>query len=295
MLLQAVHRRRQEAPVVLAGILLGFGCTAAGVLARGPTAGALVAAGLQVGDLAAPVFLACFLWALGRRFVRQQRRMRHLAVRVVDAHEAERKRIARDLHDGVAQSLAAAKLGLQLASSKAGPDRDISPDDVESALEQLDASIDELHDVAVGLRADVVAELELSEALQWYVGKTASAHGIRATVRSAGPVDAPLELRTHVFRVLQEAVANAIKHGRASELSVRVAADGRQLELVIRDNGAGFDTSNPSSHGGGIGLPSMKERAELLGGSLEVRSAPGRGCEVHLVAPLRFPPVTVAR
>ena len=157
---------------------------------------------------------------------------------------------------------------------------------VTGALDQLDASIDELHDVAVGLRADIVTELDPAEALQWYVEKTAAAHGVRATIRSSGTTEAPIEVRAHLFRVLQEALANALKHGKAREVVVELARKEHQVELTVRDNGAGFDPDDSASPKTGIGLTSMNERAELLGGSLAIRSAPGRGCEVRFLAPL---------
>ncbi len=203
------------------------------------------------------------------------------------AAEAERGRWARELHDETLQALGS--LRLVLSTGRRGG-KEALAGAVEQALAQLTTDIANLRGMIAELRPAALDQLGLEPALLALVERVArtgieiDSH-VELTFES-GNTAARLEtdLETGVYRIVQEALTNAVKHGHASRASVEVIEDASHVSLTVRDNGSGFD---PIAHTAGFGLAGMRERVELLSGTISVTSQPGRGTTVTVEVPVR--------
>ncbi len=210
-----------------------------------------------------------------------ERRRQRLA-----AAEAERARWARELHDETLQALGSLRLVLS-AAARAG-DADAMRSAIDGSLSQLESDIASLRSLITELRPAALDQLGLEPALL-ALGDRLRAGGLQLDVDvelafEHGRAERRLipELETAVYRIVQEALNNSIKHGSASRAVVEVRDEPEFVDVRVRDDGSGFDLTDPTS---GFGVLGMRERAELLGGSLELDSAPGSGCTLTA----RFP------
>jgi two-component system, NarL family, sensor histidine kinase DevS len=204
--------------------------------------------------------------------------------RVVAGQELERQRLARELHDETGQALTSILLGLKnLEEAK-------SDDDVRrSVLELRELVVSTLHDVrrlAVELRPKALDDFGLVPALQRLAETFAEQTNVDVHVEAAlGESRLPGEAETAVYRIVQEALTNVIKHANARTVSVVLTRKGEAVVVVIEDDGRGFDPN--ADQVGGLGLLGMRERIALVGGRLSVESAPHRGTTVAVEVPLR--------
>ncbi len=207
--------------------------------------------------------------------------------RVVAAQEAERQRIARELHDETGQALTALGLGLRAVSTRLRQDVDLAERNLRQ-LENLAArSLDELHHLIADLRPSHLDDLGLPAALRWYAKDVQSRTPLDVQVEISGE-QRPLSStrKTALFRVAQEALTNVIKHSGAQRAWVRLHYGEREITLEVEDDGCGFDTAaqaippRPS-----WGLLGMQERAALLGGRFNIHSNSGRGTRVQVTIP----------
>jgi signal transduction histidine kinase len=213
------------------------------------------------------------------------------ARRLLEYQEAERKRIASELHDGIGQTLAVihnrALLGLR---EQGGPATMRQMEEITAAAGQ---AIDEVRKVAYGLRPYQLDRLGLTRALHALVEGTAASSGIllEAAIADVNGLFATAD-EINVYRIVQEGVSNMIRHARSSKGYVAVVVRGQEIEIRLEDDGIGFD---PAAEGGGLGLSGIAERARILGGQATVRSAPGQGTSliVKIPVPTRSPPVRV--
>ncbi|MGA9859493.1 MAG: sensor histidine kinase, partial [Solirubrobacteraceae bacterium] len=200
--------------------------------------------------------------------------------------EAERSRWARELHDETLQALGSLRLLLSGARRSQEPDGLAAA--VGQALEQLELDIATLRALITELRPAALDQLGLEPALLALAervrtsGLDIDAHVDLAQDREHKPTRLSQELETGIYRVVQEALTNAIKHGDASRASVEVIEADHRITVVIRDDGLGFD---PQASTAGFGLTGMRERAQLLGGELSVRSKPGHGTRISVAFP----------
>jgi signal transduction histidine kinase len=204
------------------------------------------------------------------------------------ATEAERTRWARELHDDTLQSLG--NLRLILAGAHRGGEPKTMAGAIGQALEQLGADITNLRALITDLRPAALDQLGVEAAVMALVDRV-SRDGLVIDLsvelddeRRGGLTRYISELETAVYRIVQEALNNATKHGLAKRAVVEVHEDGASVRVVVRDDGRGFDPSEQSS---GFGLPGMRERAGLLGGELNIASIPGEGTTVSAVFPVR--------
>jgi signal transduction histidine kinase len=200
---------------------------------------------------------------------------------LVSSQELERRRIQRDLHDGLGPILAAIRLHLD-GCLQAGGD---VPAHARKALERVDqlvgqASAD-VRALVSGLHPPQLAQLGLASALQAHVEQFGHDVGISTRVEIDPQLTAPPAVEVSVFRIVQEALTNVATHSRATSVVVTLASDGQTIRLSVRDNGRGMPTA---INGAGTGLTSMRERAALLGGTLNIRNC-GDGAELALVIP----------
>jgi two-component system, NarL family, sensor histidine kinase DevS len=202
--------------------------------------------------------------------------------RVVDAQERERRRIARELHDDTGQSLTSVLIGLRLAEES--DDLDHVRVTLRELRETVTAAIRDLRALAVELRPTALDDFGLEPALERLVDTFGRRTGLAIEMHVSG-LERRLgdQLETALYRIVQEALTNVAKHAGATQVSVVVRGHDQVVSVVVEDDGRGFEANGPAL---GLGLVSMRERAELLGGSLRVESAPGRGTTVAAEVPV---------
>jgi two-component system sensor histidine kinase UhpB len=219
---------------------------------------------------------ASFRRLLGR-IEAERRRSGRLALR---AQEEERKRLARDLHDEVNQALTAILLRLEALAHETPPER--APELVE--LKRLvNQAMEELLNLARQLRPSALDDHGLVAALETQLKRFSARTGVEARLDTGGDPDQVAEVvQTAIYRVAQEALTNVTRHAGATIVELVVAQTNGDVELRVSDDGRGFD---PAVRGRGLGLVGMAERARLVGGELDVRSAPGGGTTITLRVP----------
>lgn len=209
------------------------------------------------------------------------RRLRELARQVIDVQEAERRHLARELHDEIGQQLTLLKMSL-LAES-----RDSSAK-LLPAIEQVDALTSQVRSLSLDLRPSMLDDLGLVAALRWYVKRTQEVTGLEfdADLPESFPRLSP-DLETAFFRVAQESINNAVKHSQAHCVSIGLGYSDARATLSVSDDGAGFDSSEllrAAHEGSSGGLLGMQERAALVGADVQVFSEPDRGCQVIMTS-----------
>lgn len=201
----------------------------------------------------------------------------------ITAQEEERKRISREIHDGVAQELLTASFSLRrLQGHVDAQGKDI----LEEGLHEIDAVLEELHNISVMLRPSSLDLLGFMAALRSQAAVLEKTYGCRVLV--AGSIESERfdpAMETQSYRICQEAMTNACKYSDADEVRVDVEEAGGSLHVSVRDAGCGFDTANPTIKGSGCGLVGMRERAQLIGAALSIESGSDGTC-ITLVAPM---------
>jgi signal transduction histidine kinase/ligand-binding sensor domain-containing protein len=219
-------------------------------------------------------------------------RLRVRAVRIRYALViAERARVGREIHDTLLQSLAALGPELEALATRAPSHEEEMPLELRRLRRQVDRSVRDARESILELRRHSMGTPRLAESLEQLAADTEARHGVRPTVAVAGrrPGDASPDVDLQLFRIAQEAVTNAVRHGHSTRIDLNVSYDDHKVALTIADNGCGFDahaqahTHNGNEH---FGLITMRERAERVGGELRIESVPGTGTTVHAVAKL---------
>ncbi len=213
---------------------------------------------------------------------------RSVSAQILRAQEEERKRIARELHDETSQALTSLMIALEVATDRLPEGADQATEQLRRAKGIVARTLEEVKRVTVELRPTVLDDLGLAPAIRWYVKHYVEPAGLAVSLDIQG-LEGRLEaeLETAVFRVVQEALTNALRHAHASRVGVELLAENGTLRATIRDDGRGFDPARATGDGDrGLGLVGMRERASLVGGELAITSSPGAGTQVELVAPL---------
>ncbi|NOY98053.1 MAG: sensor histidine kinase [Chloroflexi bacterium] len=208
--------------------------------------------------------------------------------RVIAAQEAERQRIARDLHDETGQALTAIGLGLRGLSTSIG--QQAGSRQSQDTLHQLETmvthSLNELQRLITDLRPSHLDDLGLPAAIRWYTGKVRERTGLKIKVEIIGKEQEIYpEFKTAMFRVLQEALTNIVKHANATQVKVQLIFEPDTVRIRVEDDGCGFEV-NRIRERTTWGLLGMQERTTLLGGRFTIRSSPGKGTLVEAVIPL---------
>jgi signal transduction histidine kinase len=213
--------------------------------------------------------------------------LRALTERIEQMREAERARIARELHDELGQLLTGIKLDFSATVRRL---RELkTPGDVtdrlQSAMGQVDIAIAMVRRIATDLRPAALDHRDLGSAIEDEARRVAARSGLRIRVASHVDDNVAPELATAAFRIFQEALTNAVRHARATAITARVSTHRGHLRIYLRDNGIGMPPDGPSTHA--LGLLGMQERARSVGGQLGIRSRPGRGTLVSCDLPLQ--------
>jgi signal transduction histidine kinase len=211
-------------------------------------------------------------------------------LRVVKVGEEERHRLARDLHDGVAQTLANAALGIELAERRAKQDMPAALADLEQLRQRLIESQKGLRDILFALRPVVLEDGGLGPAARALAERIDGQNGSHVVARRIdGSRRLAPEIEAGAITVIREAANNAIKTGRAPEVSIDVYEEGGVVMAVVEDNGRGFDVASTLQNyasRGSLGLLQMRESARLIGAHLSLDSSPGQGTRVRLRIPV---------
>ena len=219
------------------------------------------------------------------RDVTERNRLRAFGAGALRAAEEERQRIARELHDDTAQRLAALLVRLQLAM-RAGraADREAMLAEIRQGIEE---AADSVRRIARNLRPPVLEEVGVVGAIRMHARSLREAYGIQIEVEASRPeprLAADLELA--LYRIIQEALSNVVRHGRADSARVSFSTMDGVIEIGVADTGVGFDPDVVEREGRGLGLIGMRERARYTGGELDIDSAPGAGTRVRLRIPM---------
>ena len=197
------------------------------------------------------------------------------------AQENERRALARELHDEIGQSLSA--ILMETESAECADRRADLSSHLDSIKGLAEKTVNQVRDLALLLRPSMLDDLGLAPALNWHARETSKRTGLNVVVSADDTIDdLPDEHRTCIYRLVQEAVNNAIRHANARTVDVSVRREGQKVNVSVQDDGAGFDTRFLR----GLGLLGMEERVRRLGGRLKITSEPGRGTLVHAALPL---------
>ncbi len=218
---------------------------------------------------------------------KSQEELRFLSAQLLSVQEEESKRIARELHDGIGQSLSALKFLLESRIQKM--EKDSSPENLqplESMVPMLQNAIEEVRRMQTDLRPPILDDLGILATISWFCREYQQ---IYASIRvekdlEIGEQDVPPSLKTVVYRVMQEAMNNVAKHSRANRVRLSLFQEDGSIKLLIEDDGLGFNVQDVSSEDRplrGLGLTSMRERTELSGGSFSLLSRKGKGTVIQ--------------
>lgn len=219
-------------------------------------------------------------------------RLAELVRQLVNAQEGERQRIARELHDETGQKLTALTMGLAAVDANLGSDDWSGAQRLVHDLRKLgDDAMIELRNIMSDLRPALLDDLGLAPALRSYVQQYVARHPeLHMTLNVDRQVQrlAP-QFETVLFRVAQEALTNIVRHAQATHVTVTLAYQPNRVQLIVRDDGTGFDLNTPSQHalGSGLGLVGMRERVALVGGEFSIESATGQGTQIVVELPLK--------
>lgn len=195
----------------------------------------------------------------------------------------ERQRLARDLHDSVSQAVYGIALGARSAKELLSKDPTQVHEPLEYVLRLSEAALAEMRALIFELRPEALEREGLTGALKHHTAVLRARHGIAVEESFAGEPTLSWETKQALYRIAQEALHNAGRHARATKVRIVLSQDGAQIRLEVSDNGVGFDTD--SEHPGHFGLNTMRERANELGGSLEIESRPQVGTTVQAIIP----------
>ncbi|MEJ2671049.1 MAG: PAS domain-containing protein, partial [Deltaproteobacteria bacterium] len=216
---------------------------------------------------------------------RAQDQLRRLSGSIMANQEQERRAIARELHDELGQLLTALRMDAVWLSARLRPQDPKASDRALAMCQVIDHTIDEVRSLATRLRPGVLDDLGLLDALDWYITDFEKRTGITCVFKHRNVPEVDGIGATAAYRIAQEALTNVTRHAEATRVKVSLQPEKGALILAVVDNGRGFDPQEIAASEC-LGLAGMRERAGLLGGSLEIRSRPGKGTKVYFRLPV---------
>lgn len=217
-----------------------------------------------------------------------RRRLQILSQQLLEVQESERRHLARELHDEIGQALTAVKVNLQAAQRSQSIPAQISY--LEESIAIVERTLQQVRNLSLNLRPSLLDDLGVVAALRWYIDRQAQRAGFTARfVADLSDERLAPEVETTCFRVVQEALTNVVRHAKATRVSVELRKTDQELELVIWDDGIGFDVDKVLERAAGdlsLGLLGMRERAQLIGGDVTINSDAAQGTKVIAYFPL---------
>lgn len=231
------------------------------------------------------------LWHLEKRAAEQQviareaeQRMRELSQQLVATQEEERKHLSRELHDHVGQVLTALRMELGSIDRLRGSDDKPLATAVAEARQLVDNMVRTVRDLALGLRPSMLDDFGLQPAIEWHVRDFTRRYGLQVDLSVKGLLDElPEQHRTCVYRIVQEALTNCVKHASAKTIRVTLEGTGEGLVVAVADDGVGLKQDQKRT---GLGLRGIEERVRDLGGTFDIDSTPGLGTSLTVHLPL---------
>jgi len=221
-----------------------------------------------------------------------EKELERITTKCLQSQEAERKRISRELHDNTAQSLTHLVIRMQKLNRSILPEQTELKNSISKLIAIAERTLEEVHEMAFQMRPAVLEDLGLVETINWYISHYLGTATLAVNFASAEKnVKFPPHVEIAVLRIVQEGLTNIRKYAKASEAFVNLELKDEELIVTIQDNGEGFDieeTLAKSTEKKSLGIMGMKERAELLGGSLEITSHLGEGTRIVANIPLKF-------
>ena len=213
-------------------------------------------------------------------------RLRALSAQLAEVAEAERQRLARELHDQVGQRLTALGINLNIIRTQMPEEiGDAIRSRIDDSLSLVEQTTERIRDVMTDLRPPVLDDYGLVAALHWYGEQFARRTGIAVAIEGEELVPRlAARVESALFHIVQEALTNVAKHAQAKSVRVAVQVQGKMLHLVVADDGIGFDSAHMTElgEGHGWGLLTMTERAEAVGGRCQIASVPGQGTRINV-------------
>ncbi len=213
-------------------------------------------------------------------------RIRQMAGRLINAQEAARAEIARDLHDDVCQKLTTVSVGVgSLKSATGSLDDPMMQEDISELDRETQAAFESIRRLSHELHPATLRLLGLPPALRSHCQEIAKRHGVQVLFNGDGIGTLHPDVAVCFFRIAQESLRNSVVHGGAKEMTVTLGREGDELDLTVEDDGRGFDVAAVRTDGRGLGLVTMEERVNLVGGHMSIASVPGRGTTVRVRGP----------
>jgi len=223
------------------------------------------------------------------KLTKSEKQLRVLSAQLIDVEERQRKHISRELHDSIGQYLTAIKFSMENSLQQLNEKQDIARATqlLETGKNLLKQTIEEVRRMMMDLRPSILDDLGIMATISWFCRELQAVYGSMRVEQDiqAGEDDIPEPLKIIIYRILQEALNNAAKHSGADHVRVSLSKADNRLQLMVQDNGRGFDLKKVASNYDipvmeGLGLLSMRERAELTGGTLRIKTQPGHGTSV---------------
>jgi len=217
----------------------------------------------------------------------EKQRQQQVLEKIILAQELERRKWALEVHDGITQSMANIYYRLQACRKLLVKDPLAAQQDLEKIEELMSEAIAEARGIIDDLRPSILDDVGLIPALEKYLKRVKEENHISVSFEVGRSIPRlSSEVETAVYRIIQEALSNARKHARATEVKVEVASQGNRLVAKVADNGCGFDVEMVDAEGDNWGLIGMRERAEIIGSSLQIESSIEQGTLVRLEVPI---------
>jgi PAS domain S-box-containing protein len=220
-----------------------------------------------------------------------QRRLKEFSRKSIEALEADRKAVSRELHDSIGGNLAAIKFALESTVKKIVEKPDAATTSLEKTILHLAETIKDCKRISANLRPEIIDDRGLLATIDWHT-RQFSQHYSQIKVIQQIDVDeqeVPEPLKIVIYRVIQEALNNAAMHSKANTIYIRLKKSGNYFEAEVEDNGSGFDLEEVANRGdriSGYGLKSMRERVEIIGGSFSVHSLLTTGTRISIMLPV---------
>jgi signal transduction histidine kinase len=280
--ISAYRQRIFESTPALVGIV--WICLSGGVSLLSGTMGILRPLkiyGYCLSDFILLFWIICIKYALIARYARVKKSMDSLSGRLLSAHEEERKRLAKDLHDSMGQNLAMIKFNLQRIN------RTMNNRIIDDIITEISGSIAELRDITSGLMPLSLQAVGIIKTIEATAHIFSQKTGINTSLDSENLPRTSLEVELNLFRIFQEAMNNAAKHSGAANIIISLRQGlPRLIVMEITDDGHGFDYRQVHSNNSELGLSIMQERARIIGGNLTVTSTKNKGTTIRVEAPV---------
>ncbi|MGD2253137.1 MAG: sensor histidine kinase [Anaerolineales bacterium] len=241
--------------------------------------------------------LAAAIDSMLGRLERRRRQLRALSERVIDAHEEERRRIARGLHDDTAQALSMLIIHLERLEEDIPEQHHEIRNGLAQAVELVSRALEDLRKIVFDLRPVMLDDLGMVPAIRWFARSKLEEQGIELEFDLP---DDHLRLLPHLeiklFRISQEAVNNIVSHAQATKVKIGLLREAERICLMVEDNGKGFDVAQAASEAIGrkrLGLLGIEEQADLVGGEAGIESSPNKGTKITVTVPLEAGDVLV--